>query len=191
MNKAARITRCHVCGDFVQTAAWPWPRCFWSLAINADPARALELSDEFMSDPASTCPAGHWEGFDEPGAVWFYPARRTTCAQCAEYRGLNLFEHDYCVGTGSPVGHDAVFLLGPETNCPLGKWAGLEATPVAVTQEERTARTVIRQVERWTEPLRQTIGQDPNRDAVLESMVAAGLLHPDAALQIAEALDAQ
>lgn len=184
MNEKARKKRCNVCQHKYATAAWKWPRCFYGLDDEDEPARALELSDEFVSNPASSCPAHYWVAVDLPNAQWVFPSRKSICAACEAGRSTTYYEQNFCVGGGIRRVRDSEFMHGPAAYCPLGKWDGLPNVKMVRSKEEKLARAVERQRTGLGLQVHLILKDRPDKDDFLELLVRAGILLPDAARAI-------
>ena len=184
MNKLNRIKRCGRCPYFAVTAAWKWPRCYYGHDKSEPPEVALELSDQFMGDPASECPAGFWKEIDHDEAVSDFVPRRRACATCEWFRQGAAFDQHLCVYGGCKRVLDAAMMTGPASNCPAGKWAELKPEQMTLTAEQRDAVKTEKQVKTLGPILRRTLADTPDYDERLARLVEDGRLSPEAATEI-------
>jgi len=174
-----RIARCQACQW--RAAGAPWPACYYGHDWLQPRDQVLQLDTDFMHDPASTCPAGHWDAIDTEGATWDYQARRVVCAQCEHARERQGLHTPFCVATGEVVERTPLFMQGPASNCPLRKWDDVEPRPIALTDEQKRLRVIQRQVQRTGPVLKALLHDLPDREDRLLSLAAMHALEPEAA----------
>ena len=128
-------------------------------------------------------------------------ARTRCCRACSEWRFGNwpavegtrwprCKMHGTDAVTNDPITDiDDAFAEGPNTNCPLGKWAGLVPVDIEAAHKDRDAQTEARFV---TDPMFTRLSVSDAEDALVE-YVANGQMTVDVAERVmlhkAEATD--
>jgi hypothetical protein len=148
----------------------------------------MELSNEYLDEEGARCPGGFWEELDARGAEWDFPARKATCARCPEGRSTNPYDSHLCLAGGQRRIRDAEFMLGPASNCLLGKWQGLGTSRLWPTEDEIKVLRIRGQKQRLGRAVRAAVEGmgEQERDALLERLVEAGVLLPETAADMAE-----
>ena len=186
MHKQNRIKTCQRCPRYRACGAWTWPRCFSGLLNDANPARALELSDDFMGDAASECPAGKWLGVDFPEVLDMFAAKRAVCATCEHSRMTAPYDLNLCVCSETTQQRDSEFMNGPAANCPAGKWDGLTPPLMTLPPEQARLRTAERQRARLGPVLVRVLFDLSDKDERLARLIEDGRLEVEAATAISE-----
>jgi len=179
---------CVTCEHHRQCGAWTWAKCYFAHSEVDDPADVPDLTPERYEAREPTCPSGRWQEHDEPGSTWAFPMRRQVCAECEHGRERMVCDSPECVIDGKVITRDGAFMHGPESNCPLGKFAGLQEFPVVRSREQREELRADAQVRQMGAFLRLILADLPDFDDRLERLVTDPhvRLDPEAAARISE-----
>ena len=130
MAKQARRILCSTCPHYRTCGTWASAKCYFAHPDTEDPSVVPDLTAERFNAGEPACPSGRWQEHDEPGATWTFPMRRQVCAECEHGRWLNGYDSPLCVIGPEVRTRDSAFMQGPDANCPLGKWSGIEQLPI-------------------------------------------------------------
>ena len=120
-------------------------------------------------------------------------ARRSVCQGCVQSRVCPArWQWMACLAGREPVQISPEYVSGPETNCPLGHWTGvepidLEARRIEQVEHRRERRAVCIAAELL--PFKVAKG-DAAADELLSILLAAGRIDRDTVAEILKQLEA-
>ncbi len=115
-------------------------------------------------------------------------ARLRVCHQCLNWyaRSGNVEKWPHCDAVDPPVELSRETMEGPDTNCPRGKWAGLDPVDLEAEADARKADKINRQTEAWERIVDDVLPGETSTQTRrrLDKLVARGLILTETAQNV-------